>query len=108
MANMEDIYDFYNSKFSRISFDDAWSKATGNDIIVYINTGIVNNAAWVSAIQSFVIGHGDGGSVCKNISFAAGSDVLLHKPITPPAELIRWAGLFSLRFICPQKITKSY
>lgn len=79
MANMEDIYDFYNSKFSRISFDDAWSKATGNDIIVYINTGIVNNAAWVPAIQSFVIGHGDGGSVCKNISFAAGSDVLCHE-----------------------------
>lgn len=94
MANMEDIYDFYNNKFSRLSFDDAWTKTTGNDINVYINTGIVNNACWSPSIQSFIIGHGDGSGSLKNISLAAGSDVLCHEfthAVTEYETSLDWA-----------------
>ena len=85
MANMEDIYDFFYNTFDRISYDDAWTKSTGNTLKIYINTGVENNAFWSKSLKGFVIGQGDGVTTgdlsikFENKSLSASADVLCHE-----------------------------
>ncbi|SHJ57126.1 Zn-dependent metalloprotease [Hathewaya proteolytica DSM 3090] len=78
MANMKDIYEYYLNTFDRISYDDAWTKITGNNIRIYLNTGIENNAYWDSTRKLIAMGKGDGDRF-KEISLAAAEDVLCHE-----------------------------
>ena len=80
MANMNDVYDFYYNTFDRISYDNAWWQWSGNDVDMYLNTGINDNAYWSGNKKIIAVGVGtQQGGVFENISLAAGEDILCHE-----------------------------
>lgn len=85
MANMKDIYDYYKNTFGRISYDDAWIQDSGNNINVYLNTDIKDNAYWQGDKSFFsqnkryiALGYKEINENVKR-SYAASGDVMCHE-----------------------------